>query len=47
MEGRPVDVDTVANLGSMYKSPSDAQALTQPGDHTMICQTKMAHKTVR
>ena len=23
MQGRLVDVDTVANLGSMYKSPSD------------------------
>ena len=44
MQGRLVDVDTVANLGSMYKSPGDAQALTQPGDHTMIGQRKGAHE---
>ena len=47
MQGRPVDVDTVANLGSMYKSPSDTQALTQPGDHTMICQRKGVHEIVK
>ena len=41
-------VDTVANLGIMYKSPkSDVQALNQPDDHTLIGKKNTMKQSIK